>query len=225
MKNIFIHGWSFNKEIWKDYFDVPNSEFLDLPFHGENRNYKHREEILFNFVDDLSKHLTKDNEKINLIGWSLGASVSVMTALNLKDKIENLILIGFSPKFKDRKLGHNPVAVKAFMLALRVDFEDTIYQFRKSAVGNEFKEIPLPEKEGSIKLLNDFINLDLRTELKKINVKTFLIHGKKDKIINYEGSVFAHSQIQSSELILTDSHHAPFLEDKSIILEILTSKL
>jgi pimeloyl-[acyl-carrier protein] methyl ester esterase len=219
MKNIFIHGWSFNKNIWKDYFSIKNSEFLELPFHGKNINFPISENIIQHFVDKLSSKIEKSNKKINLIGWSLGASVSVLTALKVQEKINKLILIGFSPKFKDRKLGHNPVAVKAFMLALKVDFKDTIYRFRKSAVGNEFKEIPLPEKEGSIKLLNEFTGLDLRSKLKNINVSTILIHGKNDKIINYEGSVFTHSQIINSELILTESHHAPFLENKNLILD------
>ncbi len=222
MKNIFIHGWSFNKEIWKSYFDIPNSEFLELPFHGRNTDYPFRENIINNFVNEISLKIKKTDGKFNLIGWSLGASVSVLTALQSQEKIEKLILIGFSPKFKDKKLGHNPVLIKAFMFALRLDFEDTIYQFRKSAVGDAFKYIPLPEKEGSIKLLDEFINLDLTEEIKNISTKTFLIHGKKDKIINYEGSVFAHSQIINSELILTDSHHAPFLENERLILEVLS---
>ena len=221
MKNIFIHGWSFSKEIWKDYFNVPDSIFLELPFHGKNMDYPKQENIINNFVDDVCDKIGKSDKKVNLIGWSLGASVSVLTALKMKHKIEKLVLIGFSPKFKDKKLGHNPIAVKAFMLALKVDFKDTIYNFRKSAVGKEFKEIPLPQKEGSIKLLNEFINLDLRNDLKKINIPTYLIHGKQDKIINYEGSVFAHSQIQNSDLILTDSHHAPFLEDENLIFNII----
>ncbi len=221
MKNIFIHGWSFGKEIWKDYFDLQNSIFLELPFHGENKNYPIKEEIINNFVNDVCEEIDKSDEKVNLIGWSLGASVSVLTTLKKQDKINRLILIGFSPKFKDKKLGHNPIAVKAFMLALKVDFKDTIYNFRKSAVGNDFKEIPLPEKEGSINLLKEFVELDLRNKLKKINVPTFLIHGKNDKIINYEGSVFAHREIINSDLILTESHHAPFLENKNLILEII----
>ncbi len=221
MKNIFIHGWSFSKDIWKDYFNVPDSEFLELPFHGKNKDYPLKEEIIKGFINEISLKINKTDKKINLIGWSLGASVSVLTALKIPEKINKLILVGFSPKFKDKKLGHNPIAVKAFMLALKLDFRDTIYQFRKSAVGNEFKEIPLPEKEGSMKLLSEFINLDLTKDLKKINIKTFLIHGKQDKIINYEGSIFAHSQIINSEIILTESHHAPFLENKNLILDLL----
>jgi len=107
--------------------------------------------------------------------------------------------------------------VKAFMLALKMDFKDTVYNFRKTATGSEFTEIPLPEKEGSIRLLKEFVDLDIKDKIKDISTPTLLIHGKKDKIINYNGSVYAHKNIKNSELILVDSHHAPFLEEADII--------
>nr|WP_281253972.1 alpha/beta hydrolase [Persephonella hydrogeniphila] len=151
------------------------------------------------------------NEDVTLIGWSLGATVSVLTSLKKPKNLKKLILIGFSPKFKDKEIGHNPVMIKAFMLALKIDFKDTVYNFRKTAVGDFFKNIPLPEKEGSIHLLKEFINTDITGRLKEIDLPTILIHGKKDKIINYQASVYSHKKIKNSELILTDCHHAPFM--------------
>ncbi len=219
MKNIFIHGWSFSKDIWRDFFELKNSVFFNLPFHGENTGYP-TEHIIENFSNEVAKEIESSEENINLIGWSLGASIAVESLLKTKqDKIKKLILIGFSPKFRDKKLGHNPVLIKAFFVALGIDFKDTIYNFRKLATGKDFKDIPLPEREGSIKLLKEFIDLDLREKLKSISVETVLIHGTEDKIINHEGSKFAKEQIKDSELILVKSHHAPFLRNKSLILK------
>ena len=211
IKKIFIHGWSFSSQIWKDFFDIPDSQFIDLPFHGQNKDYTDQN-IMENFAEDIYKQIQKSQEEVVLIGWSLGASISVLTALKKPSNLKKLVLIGFSPKFKDKNLGHNPVFVKAFMVALKVDFSDTIYNFRKTAAGDTFRDIPLPEKEGSIKLLREFIELDLTQKLKDISVPAYLIHGKKDKIINYQGSVFASQQIKNSQLYLTNSNHAPFLE-------------
>ncbi len=216
--NIFVHGWSFSSEIWKEFFNE-NSIFIDLPFHGNADFYK-EEDIIKSFTDYLFDLISSQKEEVHLIGWSLGASISVLTALKKPKNLRKLTLIGFSPKFKDKKLGHNPVAIKAFFLALKVDFKDTIYTFRKTATGNTFKEIPLPRKEGAIKLLREFVELDLRDMLGNIHTPTVLIHGKEDKIINYEGSVFSSKKIKNSQLILVNSHHAPFLDEevKQIII-------
>ena len=220
INKLFIHGWSFSSQIWEDFKNIPDSQFFDLPFHGNNRSFTDNN-ILEGFSDQLQKMINSSNKETALIGWSLGASISVLTALKKPEKLKKLILIGFSPKFMDKKLGHNPVFVKAFMMALKIDFSDTVYNFRKTAVGNPYKNIPLPEKEGSIKLLREFINLDLTDRLKEIDIPVFLIHGKKDRIINYQASIYTNEKIKNSYLILTQSHHAPFLEDKTLITNLL----
>ncbi|WP_293447393.1 alpha/beta hydrolase [Persephonella sp.] len=220
INKIFIHGWSFSSKIWEGFKNVPDSYFLELPFHGDNREYADNN-IIEKFSDQLCEKINSSNKETALIGWSLGASVSMLTALKKPEKLKKLILIGFSPKFMDKKLGHNPVFVKAFMMALKIDFQDTVYNFRKTAVGNPYKNIPLPEKEGSIKLLREFINLDLTERLEDIEIPVFMIHGKKDRIINYQASIYANEKIKNSHLILTQSHHAPFLEDKTLITNLL----
>ncbi len=211
MGNVFIHGWSFDSHIWKDLYD---GTFIDLPFHGNSKlNYK--ENIIENFVNYVGNNI---KENSTLIGWSLGASVSVLVALKFPTKVKKLILVGFSPKFKDENLGSPPKFVKAFMFSLKKDFEKTIYNFRKTSCDNEFKNIPLPEKDGGIKILEEFINLDLTDLLPKINQETVLIHGKNDKIVNYQASIFANENIKHSKLILNNSNHCPFLENPDIIV-------
>ncbi|NPA53776.1 MAG: carboxylesterase [Aquificae bacterium] len=214
MKRFFIHGWSFSSQIWKRFYKKEDT-LLDLPFHGENKEYS-LENTLDRFSKEIFSLIEKQNSDVCLIGWSLGASVSVLVTLRKPKNLKKIVLVGFSPKFKDKKLGHNPVAVKAFMMALKVDFKDTIYTFRKTAAGDTFKNIPLPEKEGSIRLLNEFINLDLTKEIENIDIETILIHGKQDKIISPFGSIYANQHIKGSKLLLVDSHHAPFLTHADI---------
>ncbi len=173
------------------------------------------------FSDELLEIIEKLKEPVTIIGWSLGASISILTALKKPKNLEKLVLVGFSPKFKDKTLGHNPVAVKAFMLSLRMEFKDTILTFRKTASDKEFREIPIPEKNGALKLLKEFVDLDLKDKLEKIEVPTYLIHGIEDKIINYEGSVFASKKIKNSYLTIVEGNHAPFLEKPEIIINLL----
>jgi len=214
IKHIFIHGWSFDKNIWKDYFNIKNALFLDLPSHGKNKEYK----SLQDFSLQIANIINSQKEKVNLIGWSIGATVSFLTALQTEN-IDKLILIGFSPKFNDINLGSNPKFIKAFLINLQKDFENTIYNFRKNATSNEFRDIKLPEKEGSIKLLKDFINIDL-TE-KFLNKKAFIIHGKDDIIVNPNATLFCKNIIKEPVIYLINSNHAPFLENKDLIKDLI----
>ncbi len=220
MKNIFLHGWGFSKEIWEEFFDLKNSTFLDLPFHGESK-FNGKNEILKKFSEEIYRKIENEKEPVNLIGWSLGATVSILVALKKPENLQKMVLVGFSPKFKDENSGHSPIAVKAFMISLKKDFEKTVINFRKTAAGKVFENIPLPEKIGSTALLKEFIDLDLTEVLKDIDIETIFIHGKNDKITNYKGSVFSAEKVKNSKLVLTDGNHAPFLEDKKLILEYL----
>lgn len=207
MNYIFIHGWGFSKEIFKDYFYIDNSDFLDLPFHGDMSDFVDKN-ILENYVNYLSSKIYKDT---TLIGWSLGATVSLLTALK-NENVKKLVLIGFSPKFNDEKLGSSPVYIKAFLNNLNKDFSSTLSKFRKAAIDKEINSIPKPKETGAKALLREFINLDITDILSKINIPTIILHGTDDKIVNKEAAFFSHEKIQDSQLFLVESHHGPFLE-------------
>ncbi|WP_457639141.1 alpha/beta fold hydrolase [Persephonella sp.] len=223
IKKIFIHGWSFSSQIWPETFKDSNSIMLDLPLHGKNRNYPTEKNIIEEFSEELYSLITHIDEEVALIGWSLGATVSILTALKEPENLKKLVLIGFTPKFKDKDLGHDPARVKAFMIGLKKDFESTVYNFRVSASGKRYRNIPLPEKEGSIKILKEFINTDLTDRLDKINIPAVFIHGKNDPITNYKASVFSSKKIKNSQLILTEAGHSPFIENPKQIKGIIDS--
>ncbi|NPA52532.1 MAG: alpha/beta hydrolase [Aquificae bacterium] len=220
--NIFIHGWGFSKEVWKDFFCLEDSVFLDLPYHNSNKNL-YKSDILRTFSYEVSSLIESSNKKVNVIGWSLGASIAVLSVLEIdQQRINDLVLVGFTPKFLDKSLGHNPILVKAFLLGLKIDFEKTVFSFRETAVGDRFDNIPLPSKEGSIEVLKEYINLDLKEKIKDIKARTTFIHGKQDKIVSINGSIYANQFLENSTLQVVDSHHAPFLDNPQLILEIVS---
>ncbi len=213
---IFIHGWGFSKKVWEGFEGY--GEQIDLPFHGNNVLYLSKHNIIASFVDGLASGTKKPT---TFVGWSLGASVCILLALRYPEKVKNLVLVGFSPKFNDKTLGSDPKRVKAFMFSLRRDFSDTVYNFRKAACGSEFINIPLPEKNGATTLLKEYINLDLTESLKDIQHHTWIIHGKKDAIVNPQAAIFTSNRIKNSNLILLESHHAPFLHYKDKFVNLL----
>lgn len=204
MKKVFIHGWGFSKQVWRDYSYIDRAIFFNLPSHGEDS----RKDVSLNqFVKEV---VSVVDEPAVVIGWSLGATVSLLASLE-NPNIKKLVLVGFSPKFSDSQLGSDPKVVKAFMHNLSKDFQQTVKNFRYAAVGEQFED-KIPEQDGATKLLREYINLDITNILEKVKVKTFLIHGIHDKIVNPESVIYSHEKIKNSEVVLLNSHHGPFLE-------------
>ncbi|MCX7738974.1 MAG: alpha/beta hydrolase [Hydrogenothermaceae bacterium] len=204
MKKIFIHGWGFSKDVWKDYYYIDDALFLDLPFHGESTDKLSSIEDFARIVSD------RIDEPSVLVGWSVGATVSLLTSL-INPNVKTLVLVGFSPKFSDEELGSSPKMVKAFFHNLRRDYECTVLNFRKSAVGSVYP-CPFPKRDGATKLLKDFADLDITGLLENVKVKTFLINGTNDRIVNKNAAFFSKERIKDSEVIFLNSHHGPFLE-------------
>ena len=211
---IFIHGWSFSSKIWEGLEGTK----LDLPFHGENVKFSHTQSILGSFVDQIGKDIDTPS---TVVGWSLGATVVVLLALKHPQKVKKLVLVGFSPKFRDADLGHEPKRVKAFMLSLRKNFPQTVYNFRKTAVGSTFNNIPIPEEKGGYQILKEYADLDLTNQLKNIEAETVIIHGEKDSIVNPKAAYFTHSQVKNSKLFMFNTHHAPFLQSREEFVNLL----
>ena len=163
MRILTVHGWGFCPSVFKnlppfaEHFSVDHSKGL-----GENV------ELLKEIVDSQTL----------LVGWSLGATLSVLVAISRP--VKGLILIGATPHFgKAWKSSY----IERFLKELNEDFEGKLEEFRKTAYGET--DCPLPPKEGAIRLLKEFIETDISNLLKELQIPTVLLHGKKDTITPY----------------------------------------
>jgi len=160
MHIITVHGWAFCPSVFKnlpfevDHFVIDYSKGL-----RENANL-------------LRERLTKDTV---LVGWSLGATLSVLASY--KKPIKGLVLIGATPYFGR---AWKEVFIERFFKELDEDYEGKLLEFRKTAYGEV--DCPTPPKKGAIKLLKEFVNSDISNLLKELSLKTVLLHGKKDPI-------------------------------------------
>ncbi|SNR90209.1 alpha/beta fold hydrolase [Desulfurobacterium atlanticum] len=171
-----IHGWSFDKSVWR------NTEFekfhhFELPGHGESP-FKET---------DLEKLAFEMGEVVSggtVVGWSIGATVALLLAFYFPAKIERLVLFSPTPSFC--KVSQNPIVCKNFLRKLRRDYERTVKWFRKECRFDG--DVPLPEKEKAITLLESFMKLDISDILPKINVPVSIYVGQKDKITTLQGA-------------------------------------
>ena len=94
---IFIHGVGLDNTMWypqKDYFQDQSVLFYDLLNHGQskggfkNLNFEIYSNQLLNLINELQL------EKINIVGFSIGALVAQHFTEKYFDKVNKLVLIG-----------------------------------------------------------------------------------------------------------------------------------
>lgn len=193
MRLAFLHGWGFSSKV----FNSLDGLKIDIASHGEayNINYSSFEEEALRIKAILEK------ENINiLIGWSLGASLAVIASnfINLK----KLILISYSPFFKKAWPEKN---IRAFFIKLQKDFENSLYEFRRMSYPYKFEDVL--NKESSLKLLKDYINISTTKYLSKLNTNITIFQGKNDKVIPYKQAFLARYINPNIKIILHEGGH------------------
>jgi len=204
-----IHGWSFNKNIWK-LAGLSEALHIELPGHG-NSTYK--EIDLLKLSEEIAKNI---EPKSKLIGWSLGATVACIIAA--RKEIGELILISPTPRFLETS--QPETVIKKFLRDLKRNFKETVLEFRKLCFKREHAPIdfPIPEEETAVKLLKSFCYFDLRPYLRLIKSKTKIIVGEADEITKISGAIETFKGISKSHLIVKPGgDHFPFrLSDLSL---------
>jgi pimeloyl-[acyl-carrier protein] methyl ester esterase len=163
MKLLTVHGWGFCPEVFRPLEFFPNIEHFSVDY----------EKTLSENARKLSQRV---DEETVLIGWSMGATLSVLAASEQKPK--GLILIGATPHFKRAWKGE---FIEAFLTRLEKNFEKTLREFRKTAYGEDV--CPLPPEGGAVGLLREFIDTDISEEVKALPAEVILLQGKRDTVV------------------------------------------
>jgi pimeloyl-ACP methyl ester carboxylesterase len=165
MRILTVHGWAFCPQIFKN-----------LPSNYEIEHYS----IIYkgSIEDEAERLAEKVDSSTILVGWSLGATISIWASLKKTPK--GLILIGATPHFgKAWKKSY----IEKFLKELEENFEGKIEKFRKQVAGeNLCKELKL-DKERTVKLLKEFIERDFSKAFKSVEIPTLILQGKKDIIV------------------------------------------
>ena len=107
LSTIFIHGVGLDNTMWypqKSYFQNKSVIFYDLINHGQSiGDYKDLSfEIYSNQLLNLINEL--QIEKINIVGFSIGALVAQHFTEKFYEKINKLVLIGSVYKRSDKQI-------------------------------------------------------------------------------------------------------------------------
>ena len=200
---LFIHGWAFSSKIFGSLKGIK----VDLPAHSSDPEpYEGFDKM----VGRLALSLPGEHD---VIGWSIGGSVALMLALRFPKKVRRLFLIGTSPFFGGAWPERN---LKAFRLKIR---KEGISIFRRMAYPKPFED-SLSE-EGAMRMLEDYIRLDLRGKLPLLRREVFILQGEGDLIVPVREAFKLHSLIKRSKLIILPGGHFPAEDERSLLSALL----
>jgi len=202
MLPVFIHGWAFSSKVFEGLRGIKP----DLPAHGSNaKSYTSLRDVVTEIALSLpSRH--------DVVGWSLGGSIALLLALHFPSKVRRLFLIGTSPYFRGAWSESN---LRAFRMMVR----------RKGV--RAFREMICPdfndrvEERSALKMLEDYMNLDLRSSIPYIDREVYLLQGARDSVVPVGEAFLLHNLLKRSKLIILPGGHFPAEHEKITLSSLL----
>lgn len=216
MLPFYFHGWSFDSSIWPTSCRQPNAHFYSCaPWPDDAALY-----------DEISQFAQQSGPLI-LIGWSLGATLALETALTQPDCVHGLILIGATPCFvATAEFPHGQPAGVFRQLQRRLarDAEAAVAGFR--SLDALPLDAPCSAPQSLARGLDKLRTSDFRRQLNQIRQRCHIIHGLHDPICPYEAGRYLAAELPDATLhTFADSGHAPFLTEEPRFTQLLASLL
>ncbi len=219
---LILHGWGGSSRSWTGVKDVLVSQGFnvfvpDLPGFGEEKpsetpwTVSDYENWVLNFAQQ------NKLEKFFLLGHSNGGRIAIKLSAKHPEKVAGLILCGSAgikvkPGFKTKiiilvaKIG-NAVFSPSILKRFKDSARNLFYIFLR---GKDYVKARGVMKETFKEVLAE----DLLPYLSKIETKTLLVWGEKDKMVPIKQAYIFKEQIKNSKLeILPKMSHVPHLEN------------
>jgi pimeloyl-ACP methyl ester carboxylesterase len=235
---LFIHGLGSSSDRW---LDIPealsryhHAIALDLPGFGgsDAPQMEYTINRFREFVLDFMRALGIDDDKITLIGHSLGGYIAAEIAIQNRNCVNKLVLIDSSGMLK------KPTALlEEYLDAATSASPDKVKRVFEQLAAQKWRVLPivvemfnkrLKEVPGAKHAFESAYRNSTSTQigldrLKQIEgLPTLIIWGRNDTLIPVEHSKLFKQAIQNAYLeIIEDAGHAPFVEKPAIVCEIL----
>ncbi len=225
---IFVHGAGGNSLLWKRTLHYLSGSSLamavDLPGHpaGEItcKTVEEYAEALFEFIAD------REIERPVVCGHSMGGAIALTLALAHPEELGGLILASTGAK-----LGVDPVILDGLrgqpLRAVEQLITPRSFNLLDLSLGRDAR-VSLSVSNLEV-FPNDYLacqNFDVRTELSRIDTKTLIVCGDKDKMTPPKWSHYMKANILGSELyFVKDSGHMLPLEKPEALAGVVQSFL
>jgi non-heme chloroperoxidase len=229
---VLVHGWGMSLRCW-DY-NLPalreaGHRVLALDHRGCGKSAKDFDDVSIAAIAGDVTSLVRERglESPVLVGWSLGAAVTVEAAQQLGDDLAGLALVGSpSPRYLQTEgweIGGTPEAMAETATALRTNRANFLHDLSvgvfKSDPGAAVIEwmwsIFMETSPNADQTLVALGELDHRELLPTLSLPVLLCHGPEDVVVAYQTSAKCAEMFPNATLVsFTESGHAPFIEEQ-----------
>ena len=223
---VLLHGWGMNGGIFDVWSSLLSDSFkvivVDLPGHGRSGPFDgdQIEELASLVVSELPA-------QFHLLGWSLGGLIGMNISRDFPDRVLSLGLVASTPCFFTNhgwpgidldmlhKLSHDlstdaSATLERFAGLQNLGLADS-RRWTKSMV-EMIHRSPFPNSETLKVLLLMLGTLDFREEFSALADGTYLIQGKKDRLVPFEVIPLLKDLNSLVEVdVIPDAGHVPFL--------------
>lgn len=239
---VLIHGWAMNGAIWNEIATDLSQNYrlhiVDLPGHGNSA-----EQPLNADLDAVSAVLCAHlPPRAHWLGWSLGGTIALHTALMRPERVARLVIVGATPRFLSAPDWPHGVALDTFAQFtddLANDFAATLQRFlmlqtlgnkdaRRStmALARALAGRPAPNADTLQAGLALLQQTQLERDVGQIRAPTLIIHGVTDRLVpigaaQYLARVMPHATLHS----LAGTGHAPFISRRAAFVAAITEFL
>ena len=232
---VLIPGWPLSDEMYEyQYNDFINKNFhvIGITLRGFGKSDKpygkydydvHAEDIL-TILSDLEV-----NDAV-LVGFSMGGAIAIrVVSLDHETRISKLVLCGAAaPSWTQRADFPYNLPQKAVDDLIAQNFKDrpklladfaTIFSATETSlskgIGQWLNQMGMSASSyATAQCLMALRDTDLRGDMKKIDIPTLILHGKKDKICSFDLAEQMNAGISNSRLVAFEhSGHSLFLEE------------
>jgi non-heme chloroperoxidase len=249
---VFLSGWRMSSIWWSHQVQEFKRKFrvITIDMRGTGESEKQEKGYrLSRYAKDVHELLVeKELDNVNLIGWSLGASV-IYSYIDQygNNLLKSCVLIEQTPKcLNDSEwhlgLGHGTFDANQMALrenAIRTNDKSYIEELCQSIffqkqenieelklrnwAKNDAEKMP---SDFALKLVKDHWKQDWREVLGLIDRPTLIVYGGKSKFFHAQIGNYLKGSIIDAELKqIKNSGHAPFIENPDVFNKVLTDFL
>lgn len=232
---VLIHGWPLSDEMFEyQYNDLINGGFraIGITLRGFGKSDKPYGTYNYDIhASDIKKVLSKlDIKDAVIVGFSMGGAIAIRFVSAYKGThVSKLVLCGAAaPSWTQRKDFPYNLPQSAVDDLIKLNYKDRpklLSDFAKilsatetslnEGIGSWLNGICLSASSyATAQCLIALRDTDLRNDLKKIEIPTLIMHGRKDKICSFDLAEQMKAEISNSQIVaFENSGHSMFLEE------------
>ena len=186
MINILVHGLGQDEKSWNEVKNQLNNNGINVETPNLFSIVKNYQVNYDNMYKTFADYCNSFNEKINLVGLSLGGVLAIDYITEFPEKINSIILIG------------TPYEIPKTIFTV----QNIIYKFMPKRI---FEKLGC-SKRDMISLLDSMKNLSISDKAPNIKSSTLIICGEKEKDnINMKSAKQLNKVIQNSKFKIIEN--------------------